>query len=51
LTQHLDYLRAAFLAARKHRPFTVDAIVIFARSPALRLDVASRGRGFLHPLA
>jgi putative transposase len=28
LTEHLDNLRAAFMAARQHRPFTVEAIVI-----------------------
>jgi len=28
LTEHIDNLRAAFMAARQRRPFTVDAIVI-----------------------
>jgi putative transposase len=28
LTEHIDHLRAAFLAARQRRPFTVEAIVI-----------------------
>jgi putative transposase len=28
LTEHLDNLRASFMAARQRRPFTVEAIVI-----------------------
>ena len=28
LTEHLDHLRSAFMAARQRRPFTVEAIVI-----------------------
>ncbi len=28
LTEHIDHLRASFLAARQRRPFTVEAIVI-----------------------
>ena len=28
LTEHIDNLRAAFMAARRRRPFTIDAIVI-----------------------
>jgi hypothetical protein len=43
LTEHIEELRAVFSEARRHRPFTTDAIVVFygflpdaARLPAPR---------------
>ncbi|MEO6423579.1 MAG: hypothetical protein ABIR84_13145 [Candidatus Nitrotoga sp.] len=47
----VDVLRGAFRSVRSTRPFVLDAILIFTRSLALHLDIATWRRGFFHSLA
>ncbi len=51
LVDQIGYLRSALRAARRERPFTIDAVVILPGSFACDLHVATERFGFFGPLA